>query len=121
MDFGVLTPSASMERFVLSNAVTGEFTYTGLKPLNSSLSMSITIRKTTGSTQVYNIKFVIDKGSGFVDFTDNIVLPFEVKTTNDSGPYECQAQLENGDIIKPMISGVGTTDDIIIDSASINF
>lgn len=121
IDFGTLTISASMERYILSNAVTGEFTYIGLKPINSPLSMSITIRKVSGSTQIYNIKFVIDKGAGFVDFADNIILPFEVKTTNDSGPYECQAQLENGDIIKPQISGIGTADAIIVDSASINF
>lgn len=121
INFGTLIASASMERFVLSNAATGEFTYIGLKPLNSALTMSITIRKTVGSTEIYNIKFVIDKGVGFVDFPDNVILPFEVKTTNDSGPYECQAQLENGDIIKPQIEGVGTSDNIVVNSASINF
>lgn len=121
MDFGTLLASASMESFLLTNETIGEFRYIGLKPLNSPLSMSITIRKVSGSTQIYDIKFVIDKGVGFVDFADNIVLPFEVKTTNDSGPYECQAQLENGDIIKPQIEGVATTDDVIVDSVSINF
>lgn len=121
IDFGALIASASLERFTLSNTATGEFTYIGLKPLNSPLSMSLTIRKVGGATAVYDVKFVIDKGAGFVDFADNIILPYEVKTTNSSGTYECQAQLENGDIIKPQIEGVGTSDDIIADSVSINF
>jgi len=121
INFGALIPSASIERFVLSNVVNAEFTYIGLKPLNSPLSMSLTIRKVGGATAIYDVKFVIDKGAGFVDFTDNIILPFEVKTANSSATYECQAQLENGDKIKPQISGIGTSDDIVADSVSINF
>jgi hypothetical protein len=121
LDFGALTASASMERFLLTNAVNGEFTYIGLKSIKVPLTMSITIRKVGGATAVYDIKFVIDKGSGFVDFADNVILPFEVKTENDNGGYECQAALDTGDIIKPQIEGVGTTDSVIADSVSIDF
>jgi len=121
LNFGTLIASVNLEGFTLTNATTGEFTYIDLKPKHSSLSMSITIRKTGGATQVYHIKFVIDKGAGFVNLDDNIILPLEVKTANDSGPYLGQVQLKLGDKVIPQISGIGTSDNIIVDSASINF
>lgn len=121
INFGTLIPSADIERVELVDVGNGEFIYIGLRPRSSALVMSISIKKLSGATEFYDIKFVVDKGLGFVDFTDNVILPFEVKTTASRGTYQGRTQLVTGDRIKPQISGIGTTDPIVADSASFDF
>ena len=54
-----------------------------------------------------------------INVDDDVILPFKIGTDNDSGVYKCKAKLVNGDKIKPRISGIATTANIIVDSASI--
>ena len=119
INFGVLLASVNMERFILSNSANGEFTYIGLKPMSDNLVMNITVRKTGGATATYEIKFIKDTGSGFVDLDDPVIVPVEIKTSNDNSSYLSKLNLKTGDKVKPQIQGVGNSDSVIVESASV--
>ena len=120
LNFGTLLASVNIERFTLVNAVNGEFRYDGVDEAAPPIIQSITLRKDSGSTANYSIKWIKDDGGGYANLDDNIILPFEAKTTNIGGTYVGESILNEGDLLKPQISGIGTTDGIIVDSTSIS-
>lgn len=119
LNFGTLMGSINIERFTLMDAANGEFRYDGAEITPIPITMSITLRKTGGSTQNYIITWIKDDGGGYASLDDDIKLPFEAKTSNIGGTYIGESGLVTGDLLKPQIEGIGTSDDIIVDSVSI--
>lgn len=115
IQFGNIIPSVHLERFVLTNSTIGEYRYKGLNPIIFPLFQRFTMKKDSGSTQTYEIKYL--KNGNILD--DDVILPMEVKTEIDSASYSAKTLLELDDLIKPQIKGIGTTDSIIVTHTSI--
>lgn len=107
---GTVTGSIT-ERFTLTNATAGIFTYDGLKPISACISAAISATK-SGASQ--NYRFTTSVNGAMPIFASASYGPMEVKTTKVTVPLSRTETLTTGDTIQIMIAGDGHSDNITI-------
>ncbi len=100
------------ERFKCTNPATGEMTYTGSEPFTGSAKITWTTLK-TGSAA--NYIFSIGK-NGIVPNQGGAYQKRSVTTTASVHPVTTKISLVTGDTVQPIVAGVGTTNDILIEN-----
>jgi len=101
------------ERIDLIESVNGTCRYDGLAPSVESIPIEFYIIPNNSSDREYDLKLLIDTGSGFVDLPDLIITRVNVKGTNTLFSSRRTVELTPGDKYKWVLSGVGTTNGFI--------
>jgi len=109
------TENTATQRFVLTDAAAGEFTYIGQEDLASELTAVISATK-TGSTA--NYRFAISVNGAVPVFASASYAPMEVKTDKISTTLLKPVNVVTDDTIQIMVAGDGTGDDITITDLS---
>lgn len=108
IDLGnLVVPVPLNERFNLTNNDNLEMTYIGLVPANCLLSFTYVATATVNNKNA-GIKFVIDKGAGFVDLPIVTIQSTEFTNKPKAGDYDNLILLKTGDKLKPQISNQET-------------
>ncbi len=100
------------ERFKCTNPAIGEMTYIGNEPFEGSTKITWTTLK-TGSAQ--NYIFSIGK-NGIVPEQGGAYQKRSVTTTASVHPVTTTISLVKGDTVQPIVAGIGTTNDILIEN-----
>lgn len=103
--------SSVTERFTLTDARTGLYTYNGLKPISARITAEVSAEK-TGSTRKY--RFTTSVNGAIPVFVSAPFGPMEVKTTTVTTPVSRFESLVTGDTIQIMIAAPGHTDPLTI-------
>jgi len=111
IDASTLVSDAITERFTLTNAATGVWTYTGKNPFKGFLTGGLWAIK-TGSTA--NYRFAMSINGAVPVFATAKYSPMEVKTTKISIPLEFVVNLVENDTIQIMVAGDGSANNITI-------
>lgn len=98
-----LLANSTMERWRLVNELNGTFEYFGQEPFDGRVGFDFTV-ESGGGTVDFRFKWVIDKGAGFVDLTDNVESLVAVGSDSQSVTKAYPLFAEKGDQIKPQIT-----------------
>lgn len=110
---GGVTPFVENERFLLDVANDGTLQYIGVQSITVTLIGVLSITK-SGSTQNYNLRYAIDRGSGFVALPTTVERSQSISTTSRDSTLNQQVILDTDDKIRLEIEGVGTTDSVTV-------
>ena len=102
------------QRFKLINSVTGEIEYTGAENFIGIYTVIVTASK-TGNAESY--LFSVYKNGVLVDHTPYIRRV--VTTASSITIYEIPVELSTGDRLRPIVSAVGGTDNILFSNVEI--
>jgi len=108
-----VTPFVENERFSISVLNNGTIQYDGIPSITVNLLSVLSITK-SGSTADYNLRYAIDRGSGFVALPTPIERAQSISSTSRDTTLNQEVILNTGDEIRIEIEGVGTTDFIVV-------
>ena len=111
VDVSGITDDGVTERFELTDATAGVYTYRGLKPISARAAADVTATK-TGSTDLY--RFASSVNGAIPVFASASYAPMEVKTTKVTVPVDGFVPMVTGDTIQVMVAGDGHSDNITI-------
>ncbi len=111
------TQNTVTQRFILTNATTGEFTYIGSEDLDGEILAIVNAIK-SGSSE--NYRFAISINGATPVFATAPFDTIEVKTAKISVSVLKPISIINGQTIKIMIAGDGTNDNLTITDLTIN-
>lgn len=104
--------STNMERWVLNSATTGETEYTGKEAFGGEVDGSFSVL--SPGSQNYELRYVIDRGAGYVPLTDVVIVPFATDSATGTFPLHIPLACVTGDKIKPQVRNIDGEDDITI-------
>lgn len=112
---GLVADVSVTERFTLTTAANGIWTYIDSKPLSGIVQAAISGIK-TGATS--NYRFTVSINGATPVFASAVYIPMEVRTTKVQVTLTLPASLIQGDTVQIMQAGDGTGDDITITDMS---
>ena len=104
---------STIERWKLIDEVNCTFECTSNEPVSGEIIFDIT-GVSSGSAQVFRVKFVVDRGAGFVDLDDPVEAALDIGGTASSASKHTPFSVVKGDLIKPQITREAGNSDITI-------
>lgn len=114
-----LVEGSNMERWKLIDEINGTFEYTGSEPFDGSLEYDFS-SFSTGGSQLFRFKWVIDTGSGFVDLDDNVESILSIGSNAKSLTKTQSLIISKGEQIKPQVTRNAGSSPITMNYATIN-
>lgn len=111
LDVSGLVDSSVSERFTLTNATNGIYTYNGNKPISAKIIVIVNAVK-SGATQ--NYRFATSVNGAIPVFASAAFSPMEVQTTKVHASVNKFEPLTPGDTIQIMVAGDGHSDNLTI-------
>lgn len=108
---GPFAANAVTERWTLTGATNGIFTYNGSKPFSGNLGAVINALK-SGATA--NYRFTVSINGAVPVFASAVFAPMEVRTTKVSTVLLAPVNIVSGDTVQVMAAGDGTGDNLTI-------
>jgi len=113
IDFGGnVVESSNIERWKLIDADNASAVDTGLEPYSGIIAGHFSVL--SPGSQNYELRYLIDTGSGFVVLPDAIEIPFGTDSATGTFPINIPLVSNEGDIIKPQIRNIDGLDNMTI-------
>lgn len=110
-----VTPGFNIERNIISNLTTGEWTFTSPTPKTMRLALDLFTTK-TGTTRRFHLKGQVDKGAGFVDFDDPAIAPLDIKNEIRPTPYHAEQLFKLNEKGRYVIANTVNTENMLADT-----
>lgn len=104
---GLVVDSTLSERVSVTNTANGEQTYNGIDPETFVLSLKLSGTSGTAN-KLFGVKYVIDRGAGYIDLPDNSVEEEEFTNKLRTNVFTDTILLCPGDKIKPQVANTET-------------
>jgi len=109
---GNAVESSNIERWSLDSSTTGATSYEGNEDYSGSIFGTFSVL--SPGSQNYELRYLIDRGAGFVTLSDNVMIPFATDSATGTFPINIPLSAVTGDIIKLQVRNIDGQDDITL-------
>jgi len=103
---------SNIERFTLDDSTKAEVSYLGLEEYKGSITGTFSVL--SPGAQNYELRYVLDTGSGFNPMSDGVIIPFATDSATGTFPLSIPLVCDTGDKIKPQVRNIDGNDNITI-------